>query len=674
MISVTIDDKRIDVPEGTTVLKAAQMTGVEIPTLCNHPHLAPYGGCRLCLVEVEGARTLQTSCTLPTSNGMVVRTDTPRVHEARKFILTLLFSERNHFCMYCQMSNGDCELQNAAYGEDMTHWPLQPNWEPYAVDGTHEHIVLDHNRCIVCQRCVRACGDLVGNFTLGMRERGSHTMLAADLDVPFGESTCVSCGTCVQVCPTGALIDRASAYLGREAEVSRVKSTCIGCSVGCGVELIVRDNQLLRIEGDWDAPVNAGILCEVGRFLSLKDERERIVTPLVRRNGSLKAATWEDALNYLADKLKPIAGKHGDGIAALASTRLPNEALYLFRQLFADKLGSDMVTSIEEGVTVEAAGQVAHEIGKPFEGELEALKTADCVIAVGVDLVANHQVAGFFVKRALPEGTRLVVIDPFENGLHELADCSLRPQKGTDHDLLRGIMSAIVNLGMTEVEATDAPDMAPHTPEDIGQATGVPAEFIRNAAKLIAQSKRPAFVYGKGVTGQDSSRVLNALIELAHMVGDPDAERLTIIGTKGQANSTAAYLYGLDKTFEVNGHQALFLALGDDKVSQRLLKRLEGAPFIAVQASHSSQATAMADVVLPVEMWAEQEGHYLNMEGRLQEAHRGVSPSTEVWSSVKVLEAIAARTGYVLDTDWRGALQERVPISGITSRQPNINC
>ena len=300
MISITIDGKRIEVPEGTTVLQAAEVAGVEIPTLCNEPHLTPYGGCRLCLVEVEGARTLQTSCTLPASNGMVVHTDTPRVHEARKFILTMLFSERNHFCMYCQMSSGDCELQNAAYGEDMTHWPLQPNWHPYALDGSHEHIVVDHNRCILCRRCVRACGELVGNFTLGMSERGSLTMLAADLGVPLGESSCVSCGTCVQVCPTGALIDRASAYLGREAQVERIRSTCIGCSVGCGVELVVRDNHLLRIEGDWDAPVNEGILCQVGRFRSLKDERERerITTPLVRKNGSLEATTWEEALNY----------------------------------------------------------------------------------------------------------------------------------------------------------------------------------------------------------------------------------------------------------------------------------------------------------------------------------------------------------------------------------------
>jgi len=661
MISVTIDEKKIEVPENTTVLKAAEMAGIEIPTLCNHPYLTPYGGCRLCLVEIEGARTLQTSCTLPVSNGMVVRTNTPRVHEARKFVLTLLFSERNHFCMYCQMSGGDCELQNAAYGEDMNHWPLQPNWEPFAVDGSHKHIVLDNNRCILCRRCVRACGELAGNFTLEISERGSLSMLAADLNVPLGESSCVSCGTCVQVCPTGALIDRTSAYLGREADVERTKSTCIGCSVGCGVELIVRDNHLLRIEGTWDAPVNGGLLCEVGRFKSLKDERERILTPLVRKNGTLKAATWEEALNYLADKLKPLAGKNGDGVAALASTRLPNEALYFFKQLFAEKFSSEMVTSIEEGVTVNLAGQVAQDLGKPFEGDLEALKSADCVVAVGVDLVENHQVAGFFVKRGLTNGTKLVVIDPFENGLQEVADYVLHSQKGTDHDLLRGIMSAIVNLGLARGEPRDLSDLATHTPEAVSQTTGVSAEAIRDVAHMIASAEKPAFAYGKGVTGQDSPQVLNMLLELARLVGALEADQSAVVGIKGQANSTTAYMYGLDKTFAINGHQAVYLALGDDKVSQRLLQRLEAVPFVAVQASHASPITAIADVVLPVEMWAEQEGHYLNLEGRLQKAHRGLTPPPEAWSNARVLEALAARAGYVLDTNWRKALKDQVP-------------
>ena len=247
MITVTIDGKQLQVPEGTTVLRAAQSAGIDIPTLCDHPHLTPYGGCRLCLVEVEGARTLQPSCTLPVSNNMVVKTDTKKVKDARSFVLTLIFSERNHFCPYCQVSGGDCELQNAAYGEGMTHWALQPNWQPYPMDASHPYLIMENNRCILCRRCVRACGELVGNYTLGFEERGARSILVADTGVPLGESTCVSCGVCAQVCPTGAIIDRWSAYRGHDEQIDKTQTICVGCSVGCGIEVFTRNNNLVRI-------------------------------------------------------------------------------------------------------------------------------------------------------------------------------------------------------------------------------------------------------------------------------------------------------------------------------------------------------------------------------------------------------------------------------------------
>ncbi len=262
MIKLTIDGKTVEVKEGTTVLEAAEQAGIYVPTLCHHPQLTPYGGCRLCMVDVEGARTLQPSCTMPASDGMVVNTKSQKVLDARKFVLTLIFSERNHFCMYCQVSGGDCELQNRAYDEGMTHWDLQPNWTPYDVDASHPFIVLDNNRCILCRRCVRACGELVGNYTLGFEERGAKSFLVADYDVPLGESTCVSCGTCVQICPTGALIDRQSAYQGKETEVDHHIGVCTECSVGCVRDVLTRDNRLVRIEGDWDAQPSNGLLCE----------------------------------------------------------------------------------------------------------------------------------------------------------------------------------------------------------------------------------------------------------------------------------------------------------------------------------------------------------------------------------------------------------------------------
>ena len=646
-VKLKINDIEVEVPAGTTVLRAAEQAGVHIPTLCDHKHLTPYGGCRLCVVEVEGARTLQPSCTLPVNNGMVVRTNTPEVKRAREFVLTLLFSERNHFCMYCQMSGGDCELQNSAYGEGMTQWPLQPNWEPYPVDASHKHFVLDHNRCILCRRCVRACAEMSGNFTLGMQERGADTILVADLNVPLGESTCISCGSCVQVCPTGALIDRASAYRGREKETQTIKTTCAGCSVGCGVELVVRDNHLLRITGDWDAPVNGGVLCEIGRFLPLDEDRERILTPLVRKNGALKAATWDEALKVIADKLKPLVGKNGYNVAALASTRLPVEGLYQFKQLFSAGMGSEMVTSIEEGMTSALSGQVAAELGQPFEGNLDALKTADCVVAIGVDLVENHQVAGFFVKRNLPNGTRLVSIAPAENGLHKLADYALQPKEGKDLDLLDGLKAAVENANAALAKVSDV--------------TGIPAETISAVGQLIAAAQQPVFVYGKGVTRPGSVAVMKALLDLARAAGD----KAVVIGMKGQANSLAAYQYNLDRPFETSGRKAVYLALGDDKAGKRLAQKLDGAPFVAVQASYRSDVTDKADVVLPTETWAEQEGHFLNLDGRLQPVQRGLTPPEDVRSHVAVLQALAQEMGVKLDDKWQAELNKRVSMSAI---------
>ena len=306
MIKLTIDDQIIEVPEGTTVLQAAQRANISIPTLCDHPNLKPYGGCRLCVVEIEGARGLQASCTLPVSQNMVVRTNTPKLHKAREFVLTLLFSERNHFCPFCQKTGGDCELQNSAYGEDMTHWPLMPTWKVFPVDASHPYFVVDNNRCILCRRCVRACGELVGNFTWGIENRGYSSMLVADYGVPAGESTCIRCGTCVQICPTGALIDRQSAYLGVEKTLDATPSVCVGCSVGCGTNLVVRNNRVVRVEGDWDAPLNGGVLCETGRYTSLKVEGERITQPMLRVNGKLQATTWEEALETVAQKINPL--------------------------------------------------------------------------------------------------------------------------------------------------------------------------------------------------------------------------------------------------------------------------------------------------------------------------------------------------------------------------------
>jgi formate dehydrogenase major subunit len=649
MIHVTIDGQSIEAPEQTTVLNAARMAGINIPTLCDLPALKPYGSCRLCVVEIEGFRTLQSSCTLPISEGMVIRTNTPKLHEARKFILTLLFSERNHFCMYCQKSGGDCELQNSAYGEYMDHWPIQPQFNKFEVDATHPYYIVDQNRCILCRRCVRACSEIVGNNTLAIENRGSACMLIADYGVPFGESSCIHCGTCVQVCPTGALIDRRSAYLGLDIKADHVDSICLGCSVGCGMDVITDDNQLHHLEGLYQAPVNAGLMCEVGRYQSLNDGFQRILTPMMRKNGKLSPASWEETLKAVTDRVNTVKGGH---LAAVASTRLPAETLHTFKSLFAQQLGSPMVASIEEGATTALQNQVALP-GVDLNGSLDALKEADCVVAIGVDLTRSHQVAGFFIKRNLQKGTRVIVIDPGENGMSAFADYTLAAKAGTDEALLHGMMAAIKNLGLDQGELPDGFDPNQYTTTVISQQTGVSAETLVAASREIATAKKPVFVYGKGLTQGGSSKPLQALASLARLVNSP-----ALISPKGKANSMAAHAYGLDVAFNPESFKAVYVALGDDVAYERLIHSIEKVPFLAVQASYTSPLTDRADVVFPVEMWAEQEGAYMNMEGRLQQAHAALKAPQGVLSNTQVLLKLAESLNFKIDDGWKEDLMQ----------------
>ncbi|MFZ6029296.1 MAG: molybdopterin-dependent oxidoreductase [Chloroflexota bacterium] len=648
-VNLTIDGISVEVADGTTVLNAARQAGIDIPTLCDHPHLTPFGGCRLCIVEVQGFRVPIASCTLPATNGMVVQTDTEKLRASRKFILSMLFSERNHFCPFCQQSGGDCELQNAAYHEGMTHWPMVPAWKKFTVDTSHPYYVLDNNRCILCRRCVRACAEVTGNFTLGIAERGSNSMLVADYDVPLGESSCVECGNCVQVCPTGALIDRQSAYHGKAHDLDRTQSICITCSLNCGIEVLTADNNLARIEGNWDAPVNAGALCKRGRFEPVAESRKRITTPMVKKNGKLESVTWDEALAAIAAKVKPLAGKNGGGVAALASTRLPLESLALFRQLFGEKLGSTMVTSLEEGYPTAVSAAVAEELGRPFEANVEALRQADCILAVGTDLFDSHQVAGFMVKRNLPKGVRLAVIDANENVLDEYALYSLKATAGSDSDVIVALQAALAQAGKGAVDFDARKALG-----ELPAKTGVPIENIAAVANLLAGAERPLIVYGKGITFQRDAAALKALVKLGEMVG------AGLLSIKGKSNSLGAAQLHLDKVFELGGQQAVYVAAGDDQLSDALLARLQKAPFLAVQASYESALTEMADVVLPVTMWAEQSGHYVNLEGRVQEARAALQPPAGVRDNGEALQAVAVALGQPVNADWQVALKQRV--------------
>jgi len=652
MVQITINGKQLEVPEGTTVLRAAEMAGITIPRLCDHKELTPYGGCRLCIVEVQGVRVPMASCTMPVNNGMVVNTETEALKKSRKFVLSMLFSERNHFCPFCQVSGGDCELQNAAYHEEMTHWPIQPGWNNFVVDTSHPYFVLDNNRCILCRRCVRACAEMAGNFTLSVAERGAKSMIVADTDVPLGESTCIKCGSCVQVCPTGAIIDRTSAYQVHDKDLTEVKSICNGCSVGCSVRIMVKDNRIVRIEGDWDGSVNRGVLCEFGRYNAANETRKRITTPMLKKNGKLEPVTWEEALKAVSTKLAPLASDK-DGIAAIASTRLSTETLTAFKDLFA---GNQLVTSLEEGIPSASVMKFAEKQGA-FEGKLEVLRNADTVMCLGANVGNTHMVAGFMFKRNMAKGTRIINIDPQEDALDDVASLNLKNIAGSDLALILGLQAIIVKEGLERrpmsISDTDA------RIDEAVRTTGISLEKLTQTARILANSITPAILFGKGITSQSDERLIEELYKLAVLVGAVDSERAGLIAVKGETNSLTAALLGLDQVFELNDQKAVYAALGDSQVSKSLAERLSRAPYLVVQASYESEITQQADVILPVTVWSEQEGTYINLDGRIQKTTKVLIAPETVRDNLAVINELAAQMNISLNSNWKEAILAR---------------
>lgn len=407
-VNITINGLAVSAPVGSTILDAAKQANIDIPTLCDHPALRPSGSCRICVVEVKDQRVLQTACTFPITEGMVVQTESARVVGARKLVLDLLFSERNHFCPYCQ-SSGNCELQNLGYRYGLDHWVYPTYTAAFPVDASHKYLLMEHNRCVLCGRCIRVCGDLVANHTLGLQQRGAKSMIHADMGLPWGSSSCVSCGSCAQVCPTGTIADKRSAFMGRDVQMQFVQTACSHCSMGCGMKVVTRNNSVVRIEGDWDDKMSAGLLCEKGRFAPLFDRRERLLRPLVRKNGRLEATDWKEAMHIVAERL---GGQTGAGLAVATTGDITNEALYLMDRIFRDAL-----KKTEIGLLSEALKDNSFEP----EGIFSDLAASNLILVAGADPVKHQPVASFFIKQKVDAGGRLIVIGSEENTLSSFA-------------------------------------------------------------------------------------------------------------------------------------------------------------------------------------------------------------------------------------------------------------
>jgi predicted molibdopterin-dependent oxidoreductase YjgC len=344
-MKITINGRSIEASPGQTILQAARENGIYIPSLCYHPKTGPAGKCRACVVEVEGMRGLQTSCTILVKEGMNVTTNSKQTVDAQKLVVDLLLSTGKHDCVACEQ-NGACELQDAAYHLGIEHPSFSMPDEEIEVDDSSEFVYRDHSKCIKCGRCVTGCNTTVVNEVLDFGYRGHSTKVICDDDLPMGKSTCVQCGECVQLCPTGAIIDKKAKWSGRPWELEKVNTTCAFCGVGCQLTLHVDrgGNRVVRVTGREVAP-NEGMLCVKGRYAyEFPSSANRLTHPMIRKNGKLEKVSWDEALDYTASRIKTIVDRDGpDVFSAFGSGRITNENNYAIQKFTRAVIGTNNV-------------------------------------------------------------------------------------------------------------------------------------------------------------------------------------------------------------------------------------------------------------------------------------------------------------------------------------------
>ncbi len=341
---LTLNGKEVEFTPGETILQVAWRTGVKIPTLCYLKDCTPTGACRMCLVEVSGARSLVASCTMPAGEGMEVLTDTEKVHTARRLNVELLLSSGDHNCLLCE-ANGDCGLQSLAYEYGVEAGRFDGATQKYPIEDDNPLIIRDFKRCILCGRCVQACNELQVNRAIGFGYRGAEAKIVTAGDRAYHLSDCVFCGQCVEACPVGALTEKKAKGKARPWETSKVKTTCPYCGVGCQMFLHVKQGKVVKVTAADNKGPNFGRLCVKGRFgYDFIDSADRLTAPLIKENGQFREATWGEALDLVATKFKEIAASDGpDAIGGLSSARVTNEENYLFQKLIRGAVGTHNV-------------------------------------------------------------------------------------------------------------------------------------------------------------------------------------------------------------------------------------------------------------------------------------------------------------------------------------------
>jgi formate dehydrogenase major subunit len=557
-IHVEIDGLAVTVPEGTSVMHAAALAGIDVPKLCATDSLAAFGSCRLCLVEIDGRRGTPASCTTPVEAGMKVSTQTPRLEKLRRGVMELYISDHPLDCLTCA-ANGDCELQDMAGAvglREVRYGYAGDNHLDTKKDESNPYFTFDGSKCIVCSRCVRACEETQGTFALTIAGRGFGSKVAPGTGNFLG-SECVSCGACVQACPTATLEEKTVISLGVPSRT--VITTCAYCGVGCSFKAEMRGDEVVRMVPYKDGGANEGHSCVKGRFAwGYATHKERVLTPMVRDaiTDPWRVVSWEEAISYTADRLRSIQDRHGvAAIGGITSSRCTNEEVFVVQKMVRAAFGNNNVDTCARVCHSPTGFGLKQTFGTSAgTQDFKSIDSCDVIVVIGANPTEAHPVFASRMKRRMREGAKLIVIDPRRTEIvrspHVEADYHLQLHPGTNVAVVNAIAHVVVTENLVDHEfvaercepddfATwaafiSAPEYSPEATEEI---TGVPAADLRAAARLYASGGNAAIYYGLGVTehSQGSTMVMG-IANLAMATGNIGRQGVGVNPLRGQNN------------------------------------------------------------------------------------------------------------------------------------------
>jgi len=698
-ITITLNSVEVSGYAGMTILDLARESGVDIPTLCHDPHLTPAGACRLCLVEDERSKALLAACVTPIRPGMVINTRSPRVIERRKVIIQLMLASHPDSCLVCDKGNR-CQLRKLAAEMGLGLSAFQRIPQASVIQDINPFIERDLSKCILCGKCLRADQELVVEGALDYIGRGFTAKPATLNNRPLEQSECTFCGTCVALCPTGALMEKEMSYRG--TATTTVATICPFCGCGCGISLEVKDNQLIRVRPSADSLVNRGTLCVRGCYgYDFIHSPERLTHPLVRAEGTQQTASWEDALDRTAAELRRLKQQYGpDSLAVLGSSKCTNEENYLLQRWARSVLGTN---NIDNGSRLYgSASRVGLGSAIGFTGttsSLDNLEQSDVIMVIGCDPTISAPVVGYAIKRAVRyKGAKLLLIDPRRTRLAPFAQLWLRPRIGTDIALVNGLARVIIEERLfdevfvtrrTENFAELRTSLKAHTPEKVEEITGIPSQEVALAARLFARSERPSIVYGSGitqhVTGTDTVVSLANLAMLAGAIGrqgggifalqrennalgacDMGSLPDFLPGYKAMEDGEArrdleerwkvrlpvkAGLTALEMIEQIEkGNIKGMLIMGENPAlsfpfPSRIREALTSLEFLAVLDLFLTETAKLAHVVLPAASFAEKEGTFTNFEGRVQRVQKAIEPVGNSLPDWQIILQLASRMG-----------------------------